>query len=103
MPPDLMSMLGGGGPQGPPPGPPAPPASPASPEGDGGGSTSDVIKEMISAAMAYLDIEDDEQEKAQMTAVLKSLQDFLAREQKEEQDAMGGKMSPRLLSKAYSG
>lgn len=97
-PPGLAGMLGGmGGPGGPPPGPPEPEGPPA-PE-----STSDVIKQMVEAALAYLDIETDEQEKAQMAAVLKSLQDFLAREQKEEQDAMGGKMSPRLLSKAYSG
>lgn len=108
--------MGGGGPQGPggdlsgmlsglgsPPqsGPPAPADQGAG--GEPAGDTKDVIKQMIDLAKGYMDVEDDDQEKAQMAAVLKTLQDFLAREQKEQDDAMGGKLSPRLMRKSYPG
>jgi len=98
MPPDMGGMGGPppGGPMGPPPMEPGPGAEPA-------GDTADVIRQMIDMAKQYMDVEDDDTEKAQMAAVLKTLTDFLAREQKEQDDAMGGKLSPRLMRQAYSG
>lgn len=94
----LDALLGGGGPPGGmPPGPPPEPAA-EEPAGD----TMSVIRQMIDMAKQYLDVEDDDQEKAQMAGILKTLQDFLAREQKEHDDAMGGKMSPRLIRKSYA-
>lgn len=86
---------------GPAAGPPGPPPSPEGPEP--AGDTVEAIRQMIDMGMSYLDSEDDEQEKLQMSKILQMLQDFLAREQKEADEAMQGKMSPRLLRNAYGG
>ena len=38
-----------------------------------------------------------------MTKVLQMLQKYLADEQAEQHDAMQGKLSPKILSRAYGG
>jgi len=44
-----------------------------------------------------------EQSKSKIQKAMTVVQDIKAAEEKESQDMMGGKMSPRLMSKAYGG
>lgn len=90
----MEALLGGGG--GMPPGDPMAGAPPAEEE-----DVSSMLKEMLEIARGYLDQESDEQNKLTMEQVTTLLQKVLAAEEKELQDALGGKMSPKLLSKAY--
>jgi len=98
----LEALLGGGGGGAPPPGG-APGAPPPAEQDAGGGEVSDMLKEMLEIARGYLDQEQDEQNKLTMEQVTTLIQKVLAAEEKELQDAMGGKMSPKLLSRAYAG
>lgn len=101
----MAALLGGqSGPPGGDPmaGAPAGPP-PQDPQGGagGGGDVSTMLKDMLDIASGYLDQEQDEQNKLTMQKVTTLLQQVLAAEEKELQDAMGGKMSPKLLSQAY--
>ena len=94
----LAQMQGGQGPAG--------PAGPPAPEGDlggeeGGGSTTDILSQMIDLAKEYLDVETDQEDIHTMTGILQKLQQYLASEQKEQDDAMQGKASPKLMRKTY--
>lgn len=111
----LEALLGGGG--GPPPGGPAPggvdplqalgggsgPPPPDQSADTGGGDVSSMLKDMLEIARGYIEQEDDEQNKLTMEKITTLIQQVLASEEKELQDAMGGKMSPKLLSRAYAG
>lgn len=115
----LQQLLQQGGPGGPdiggmgmggaPPGMGAPPPDPASngpppdPAAASGGSTSEILQQMIDLAKSYLDTEQDQEDLHTMTKVLAQLQSYLAREQKEEDGMMQGKMSPKAMRSAYSG
>ena len=92
----IMAAAGGGGT---PPGPMGLP--PMEEESEPAGDTAEIISQIIGLVRQYLDAEDDEIEKKEMTDILAKLQAARAREQKESQDALQGKMSPRLLTKAY--
>lgn len=112
--PDLLaSLLGGAG--GPPPqgggspldalmgGGPPPVEEPEAAPDEGGGSTVEILDRMISDAMAYIDAETDEEDKATMTKVLSTLQGYKASEQKERDGMMQGKVTPKGMRKASSG
>lgn len=85
----LTQGLGQGAPQGPP--------------GQGGPEDQpvDLLKQMIDLAKSYLDVEPDEEDKATMTKVLQLLQQYLAKDQADQQAAMGGNPTiARVLRKA---
>jgi hypothetical protein len=107
LPPDLMAALGGGagdpGAGAPTVGPDAGPAPTSDDSSAGGGSTTDILQRMIDDARSYLEVEQDEEDKLTMTKVLSQLQGYLAKEQKEQDDMLQGKASPRALRKATSG
>ena len=91
--PDIGSLLAslGGAPAGPPPGPPQ------------GGSEAEpirILKQMISLANQYLGVEPDEEDKATMAKLLATLQQYLAKDQKDQDQMLGGLASPRGLRKA---
>lgn len=75
-------------------------AAPQAPDA-GGDDTVSILKNMIDQANRYLEVEDDEADRLTMQKVLVTLQQYLANEQKEHDDAMAGKASPRLLRQAY--
>jgi hypothetical protein len=91
------AMMGGAPPMGPPPMGPPP-----APEG-GGESTTDILEQMIELSKLYIETDEDEEDKLTMTKVLQILQKYLADEQKEAQDAMSGKLSPKIMARAYGG
>lgn len=95
MPPELASLLGGAG--APPPGDPnmMPP--------QGGESTIDILRQMLDLAKLYMEVDEDEEDKMTMAKVLTMLQGYLAEEQRESQNAMQGKLSPKLLAQSYGG
>lgn len=66
-----------------------------------GGDTVDILRQMIDLAKNYIDAEQDEDDKLTMTKVLTTLQQYLAAEQKERDDAMQGKASPKMLRSVY--
>jgi hypothetical protein len=100
MPPELASLLGGGG--APPPGDPGMmPPEQGAPEG--GESTIDILNQMLDLAKLYMEVDEDEEDKMTMAKVLSILQGYLAAEQRESQDAMQGKLSPKLLAQSYGG
>ncbi len=115
LPPELMALMGGGG------GPSAPAPDQALGLGDpsagqsfgpgpgdpsAGGSESDpliLVKQMIDSARQYLDVEPDEQDKANMTKILAQLQRVLAKDQSDSDLAMQGKVSPAYIRKTSGG
>lgn len=99
--PDLMAMLGGGS------GAPAGAGSSAAPSGadddKGLSSFSAYIDDMIADAKAAHDMADDAEDASVLTKVLAMLQGIKATEQKENDAAIGGKVSPRVLRKTGAG
>ena len=69
----------------------------------GGESTIDILNQMLDLAKLYMEVDEDEEDKLTMAKVLQMLQGYLAAEQKEQQDAMQGKISPKLLAQSYAG
>jgi hypothetical protein len=99
MPPELASLLGGAAP---PQGDPGMmPPEQGAPEG--GESTIDILNQMLDLAKLYMEVDEDEEDKMTMAKVLSILQGYLAAEQRESQDAMQGKLSPKLLAQSYGG
>ena len=101
--PDIASLLGGPG--GPPPGPPpdmGPPPGPP-PDEAGGGDVVDVIRSMLDAAQAYLQMSTDEEDNAQMAKIVPLLQALLAKDQKDLEQASQGTITPRLQRKMAAG
>src|SRR5690348_4501524 len=89
----LAALIAGHG--GPPPGGPA--AGPPPPGAGGGGSEDQpisLLKQMIDLGKRYVEVEPDEEDKATMTKVLSTLQGYLAKDQKENDQMLGGVMSP---------
>lgn len=79
MPPDLMSMMGGGE---------APPEAPPE-ESAGSEDTLTILQRMIEDAQAYIDAEKDPEDRATMSKVLQTLLQYQADEQKEKDSALG--------------
>ena len=94
LPPEIMALMGGGG---------MPPEPPMGDPAAGGESTVDILERMIEDAKLYIDTDEDEEDKHTMTKVLTILQGYLADEQKESQNAMQGKLSPKVMARAYGG
>ncbi len=63
----------------------------------------DILNQMIELAKQHLTVETDPGQLAKMTKVLDSLMQNLAQEQKEMHDALGGKVSPRLMARSLGG
>ncbi len=107
MSPAIMEALGGGGapPMGgtPPPGPPMGAAPPGPPPTDGGGDTTDLIRQALELVRQYAAEEESEQNTLDAEKITSLLQGILASEEKELEDAMTGKASPRILRSAYGG
>lgn len=68
-----------------------------------GGSSLDLIRQALDAVRGYAQQENDEQNVLAAEQITTLLQKLLANEQKEQDDAMAGKASPRLLRQAYGG
>jgi hypothetical protein len=95
----LASLLGGGG--GASAGDPLGGAPDAGPDPSSGGQdTVSILNDMIAAAQAYIQVETDEEDKHTMTGVLQTLQSYLAKEQKERDGMMQGKVTLRAMRKA---
>lgn len=88
-----------------PEGPPAPAAGPfsAPPEPEGQGGPADLYQQIISLLSQAQEVEDSEQDKLALEKVRTLIQQLLADEEREEEEAMAGKMSPGLLKRAYGG
>lgn len=86
-PPDLLAMLGGGmappmgdpmagGPAGPPA--PEPPSDPAG-----------ILKQMLDLSKQYMDVEQDDEDKAAIASILSKIQTLFAKQQREADAALG--------------
>lgn len=95
----LAALFGGGGPAGPPPGPEQ--QGPA--EGGDTDNPVSILQRMIDDAKTYLDVEQDEEDKATMTKVLSQLQSYLAKEQKEAHAALGVSPAQKFMAKRSAG
>src|SRR5262245_6205204 len=78
--------------------------APPAPGGDtqGGGDTQDVvdlIRQMLDAAQAYLQMSTDEEDNAVMAKMIPALQALLAKDQKDLEQASQGTITPRLQRK----
>ena len=95
MPPEIMSLLQGGGDG----------AAPQSAPSDGGeGSNAvDLIRQALELVRQYAQQEESEQGTLDAEKITTLLQQILANEEKELDDAMQGKASPRMLRSAYGG
>lgn len=101
VPPALLALLGHGAAPPPSAGPVGPPP-PAGGDTDQGGSEQEpiaILKQMIELGRKYVGVEPDEEDKATMSKVLSTLQSYLAKEQKENDQMLGGVMSPRAMRK----
>jgi hypothetical protein len=56
---------------------------------------------MLDLASQYLDVEPDEEDKLQMQKITTLLQQLLAKDQQDTDNAMSGNTSPRTIRKAY--
>lgn len=95
MPPELAAMLQGGG------GAPAPDAAPAG----GGGSNPGVVddprfRQAIQLIEAVARDEPDDQDSALLTEIVAKLYKLAGDRQKEQDDMLQGKASPRALRRA---
>lgn len=104
---DILGMIGGasasaeGGAL--PPQVSPPPGATGQTQSMGGGDTVSILRQMIDLAKSYMEAESDEEDIATMTKVLQTLQQYLADEQAERDDAMQGKFSPKAMRAAYGG
>ena len=110
LPEDLMGMLGGGGGAGPAPGglppdlmgmlpQPEEPGRPSVAEGAPGGGE-EALTQAIDLIQAAIDAEADQEDIQVMLKCQQQLQGVLAKNQKEADSAMGGKLTPRTMRKA---
>lgn len=89
MSPAIMQALGGG--------------QPAPEPAQEGGSSLDLIREALELVRQYAQQEESEQGTLEAEKITTLLQTLLANEEKELDDAMAGKASPKLLRQAYAG
>lgn len=106
LPPELMGGAGGPemmmGPGAPPAGPPAGPPPEAAPPPSAGDNVAS-LQTALEDLMSYIDGEDDELHIQTALQCLAKLQSILADEQKQSDDMLQGKSSPRALRRATSG
>lgn len=110
----------GGAPQGPPGGPPAglpgqmpgggiggaapaqaPPPNPIAATGIGSGGDKANVEKVIAVLHAAIAGAQDAQLKATYASALQALTKYLATDEKETHAAMGGKLSPKIMARAY--
>lgn len=84
-----MQMLGGG--------------QPAEEPGQGGGEALELIRQALDLVRQYAQQEESEQGTLDAEKITTLLQQILAMEEKELDDAMQGKASPKMLRSAYGG
>lgn len=70
---------------------------------EGGQSSEDFARSMLELINEWRQVESDEQDLLEIEKISTMLQNLLARNAKEAMDAMGGKLSPRLMASAYQG
>jgi hypothetical protein len=101
LPPDIAALLGGGG-QGPDAGAaPAPPDQGQGPDSsDSSGGSLDDLQAAIDSAKRYVDQEDDQIHIQTALQCIAKLQSILADEQKQQDELLQGKASPRSLRRA---
>jgi hypothetical protein len=110
VPPELMQMLQGAaggappgaGPEGTPPGAPPglpPDAGPPPDQGGGGSQPLDLLKQLVDMIQQYLQAEPDEEDKLEGAKMLQLAQKLLAKDQQDNDAAMGG-ANQRILRKA---
>jgi hypothetical protein len=98
LPPELMALLGGagaGGDAGMAPEPEAP--------ADPGADAMELIRQALELIRQYAAQEESEQGTLDAEKISTLLQQILAAEEKELDDAMQGKASPKMLRSAYGG
>lgn len=84
-PPELMALLGGG--MAPPMGDPmagGPPPGPEPPSDPAG-----ILKQMLDLSKAYMDVEQDDEDKAAIASILSKIQTLFAKQQREADAALG--------------
>lgn len=97
LPPELMGAMGPemmGGPAGP---------EPAPGPGSAGGSNLQYLEAALAAVQSYVDGEDDQIHIQTALQCLAKLQSIMAEEQKQSDEMLQGKSSPRALRRATSG
>lgn len=88
-PPELMAMLGGGA-------PPQQQGPPAPADGQ------ELLRQAIQVVRQYIESEQDDEDKLAGEKVTSLLQQILAKQAKEQDDLLQGKMSPRGLRQALA-
>ncbi len=63
-------------------------------------TSQEILEDMIEDAMLFLDTDQDEQDRFKMTKILSMLQEFLATEQKERDQALGLTATNRVLRRS---
>ena len=116
LPPDMMAALQGGG--GAPAGPPPPGAGGLPPDimaalsGGGatpqgapadGGQPLDLVEQVIELVKQIIDAEPEPEDQATWSNVLNTIMQYQAKDQKEQDAMLGGKVSPKGLRKAMAG
>ena len=91
----MQALMGGGA--GAPAGPPQGPSS----DGGEGGNATDLIRQALELVRQYAQQEESEQNTLDAEKITTLLQQILSNEEKELDDAMQGKASPRMLRSAY--
>lgn len=87
VPPELAALLGGAG---------APQTEPEAAPASG----PDILRQMLQSAAAYRDSEDDDEDLMEIEKVTSLIQGLLAKQAKEQDDMLMGKVTPRALRRA---
>lgn len=101
-PPELLAMLAGA--QGAPPGA-APGGPPPMPEGPQFKDPAEALRDLFQLVQShpYLQMESDDADLAQLQKILSSMQDLLAKNQKQAESAMGVGPAQKFLMKQTAG
>ena len=93
---DMIGQMGQGQPQ-----PPPEPSPNPQPEGEG--DVLEFIRQALEAVRQYAVGEKDDENTLRAEKITTLLQEILANEQREIDQALQGKASPRVLRQAYAG
>lgn len=94
MPPELMALLGGEG---------GPPPEEEAEAGGEGRSETEVLDEIRQLCIEYMDIADDDIEKAEITKALQIVQKLFAQNQQQTEAAQGTTPALKGMAKAIRG
>lgn len=94
---DLAALLGAGG-----GGADAAQAPAPAPGGEGQDSI-EIVGQMLDLGKQYLDVEPDQEDLLLMQKILTQLQQVLAKDQSDADQAMQGSTNPRAMRKAFGG